>query len=139
MADKPKIGTKKAQREDAIRTFTRHLVGSATVADAAKLSGISLRSASRMLKNQIFLAEFKQLHRPETEQISQHAISLVIPALMRCKAILSDPEAKHTTALRALETFSTLYLEFSERTKLEETIRELEEQAVGAETRRGRM
>ena len=132
MADLPIKETRKAKRLRQMLEFCGHIQGSATISDAARKTGISVRQSSRWLRSPEFKDAFVELHRPDLQSLGKLAASLSVPALARLGHIVADPESAPTAVVGAAKIIQDLNLALDERNELKRRIAELEARAAKA-------
>ena len=122
-----------AKRARLMMEFSQNCEVYPTYTQAAKMTGISARCATRWQSNPQYKAIAQELNRPTNTAIVSRARAMVVPALIRCEKIISNPATKDRDALKALELFSRINLVYSDRDELIATIDELRAQLAESE------
>ena len=120
------------------RRFLAALLESRTIAEAIRKANVSERSAYRWLKDEAFRAALEEAEARVLDEALRRLLNLQSKALDGLEAVLSDPQARHSDKLRAIDTILSHALRLREAAELERRISELEQKLAEVQDELGR-
>ena len=135
MTDTPVRESQAARRRRLIGEFAGHFVALRNVDEAAKATGVTVRTARRWLASDAFGQAYVELQRPTLEATAKLARALTPTYLKALGEIVANPQAADTARVAAAREIRESNEAFNEVpdlvAALQARIRQLEERLEG--------
>jgi len=120
------------------KRFLAALLASKTTAEAIRQAHVSERSAYRWLRDSVFQEALNEAESEVLESVMRGLLSLQEGSLRVLGAVLSDPTARQSDKLRAVELALGHVIRLRSVTTLEERLGELEKKVAEVQNELGK-